>query len=137
MLKGPSSDTGAGLVLGLVVPTSFSQLELDRTYSKFLENNLSLVTIVTHTSEALSVGVVKKSYDILPKLGGYAIKEGKKKRKKISKASLISTGRLQAEGFLTSCSLICCSVRHTQGFLFRRQLLLTLWGMVSLSGKAQ
>lgn len=63
--------------------------------SKFTKNNLSPVTIVTHTSEALSVGVVKKSYDILPKLEGYAIKEGKKKReRKITKASLISKGRL-------------------------------------------
>jgi len=49
--------------------------------SKFLENNLRPVTIVTPTSE--TVGVVKKSYDILPKLGGYATKEGKKIEKKI------------------------------------------------------
>ena len=80
------------------------------------------VSLVTRTSEALSIRVVKKSCDILPsyvKLGGYAIKEGKK----ITKASLISKGRLQAEGFLTSCFLICCSI--SQGFL------LTLWGTVS------
>ena len=62
--------------------------------SKFLENNLSPVTIVTPTSE--TVGVVKKSYDILPKLGGYATEEGKKIEKKL-KACLISKDRLQTE----------------------------------------
>ena len=51
------------------------------------------------------------------------------------KADLINNGRLQAEGFLTSYFLICCSVKHTQGFLLRFQLLLTLWGMVSTATK--
>ena len=42
--------------------------------------------------------MVKKSYDILPKLGGYATEEGKKIEKKL-KACLISKDRLQTEGF--------------------------------------
>lgn len=39
------------------------------------------------------------------------------KGKKTTKAGLINKGRLQAAGFLTGCSLICCSVRGTQGFV--------------------
>lgn len=50
----------------------------------------------------LSVEVVKESvinYTGYVKLGGYAIKEGKKEKKEIAKASLISEGSLQVEGF--------------------------------------
>ena len=86
-------------------------------------------------SETLAIGVVKKSGDILPRLREAWSWEGmqlEKGGKKTTKAGLISKGRLQTEGFLTSCLLICCSVRRIQGFLLRHQLLLTLWDTVSI-----
>ena len=72
-------------------------------------------------SEALSVGMLRSLVIYFVgyvKLGGYAIKEGKKNNNnKKTKASLINKGRLETEGFLTSNFLIFCFVRHAQGFL--------------------
>lgn len=59
------------------------------------------------------------------RLGGVHLK---RKKRKITKVSLLSESRPQ--GFL-SCSLCCCSVRSS-GTSVSHQSLSTLWGMVSL-----
>lgn len=57
MSKGHSSDTCTGLVLGVVVSTSLSQVKLDRSQLPSCWN----YTIVTNTSEELSIWLVKES----------------------------------------------------------------------------
>ena len=55
MSKGHSSDTCASPVLGSVVPTSLSPLELDKSQLQVPGKLMPPVTIVTHTSEVLSI----------------------------------------------------------------------------------
>ena len=68
-------------------------------------------------SEALSIGVVKKPGDLLPRLRetwnweSMWLENGEKKK---PKAGLICKGRLQTEGFLTSFSLSTFCKTHSR-----------------------
>ena len=64
--KSHSSNSFTGPVLGSVVLASLSPLELDRSQLQVPGKCMPPVAIVTHTSEALSVGLVSKSSDTLP-----------------------------------------------------------------------
>ena len=73
------------------------------------------MTMVIHTSEVLSIRVVRSlmiNYIRFMKLGGFVVRDKQKKKK--TKVGLTSKGRLQVEGFLRNCPLICYSVRHVQ-----------------------
>ena len=80
MSKDHSLDPCAGPVLGLLVPTSLSQLELDRSRLQALENNLS----PRYYSDPFIRGVIYR---------------GPLRSQKIIKTSLVSEGRLQGRGF--------------------------------------
>ena len=78
----------------------------------------------------LSVEVVKESvinYIGYVKLGGYAIKEGKKEKKEIAKASLISEGSLQVEGFFNMLFLYLLFCKTGSRISAHHQPLLILW----------
>ena len=68
--------------------------------------------------EVLPIGVVKESWDALGRLcEAWRICKWGGRGGERTKASLINEGSLQVEGFLTSCSFICCSVKQAQVFL--------------------
>ena len=69
-LKVHSSDTCTGPVLGSVVPTSLSQLELNESWLQAPEKQFKppLLYCSDPYIELLSIGVVKESCDILPRL---------------------------------------------------------------------